>query len=126
MNQSLFALIIDGLKYIEPKQNDNSYKEKYGLMNQPKLRRSFLDFLFYFLVLPYSVSQANKPATNSVTSTGASNEPSSSTASNSNPITETPACLSETIHKRFKTNLNLDDGDELEQVFASLIWLKSS
>ncbi len=93
-------MIVGGLKHLDLKPNDNINKEKYGLINSASLRKYFLDYLFYFLLLPYSV---NKPAATDSTAT--------------NVVTpEIPACMSEILYKRYKNDFNLDDGDEIEKV----------
>ena len=38
-----------------------------------------------------------------------------------NPTPEIPACLSEAIYKRFKTDVNLDNGDELEKTKIGIL-----
>jgi hypothetical protein len=78
------------------------------------------------LLLPYSLTPpASKPATTSTTNptpnqTTAAPEPApqpTTTTTTATPINdETPACMSESIFKRLKANLPLDNGDEIEQV----------
>ena len=103
-------------------------KEKYGLENSPKLRKQLIDYLFYFLLLPYSsntapklppLAQTTSPSTTQLqtqapqTSTSA---PALTQATPASTTPETPACLSESIYKRFKNDFNMDNGDEIEQV----------
>ena len=98
-------MVIDGLKKLELKPNDNSNQRKYGLETAPLLRKYLLDYLFHFLLLPYSTSN---------------NTANVATAAATAQVIETPACLSEVIYKRFKNDLNLEDGDQLEQVITEL------
>ena len=105
---SLLSLIVDGIKYLELKQNDNSNIEKYGLVNSPKLRKHFLDYLFNFLLLPYT---QNTPGT----AIADNNQQSA----NQGP--EIPACLSEAAFKQFKNDVNFENGDEIEQIKIGIL-----
>ena len=104
---------MNGLKHLDLKPNDNINKEKYGLVNSPKLRKYFLDYLFYFLLLPYAPS---KPAVAAVQTPSTDNTATAAAAAvTSQPaVPEIPACMSETIFKRYKNDFTLDD--ELEKV----------
>ena len=126
-------MITDGIRYLELKQNDKSNKEKFGLLNSPKLRKYVLDYFFYCLLLPYSsTNTANKiPVSSNVNSNTSltagsvvdANSAFSASASTTTPFTqanEIPACLSENIYKRYKNDLNLENGDEIEQVIHIL------
>lgn len=120
---SLIFLIVEGIKHLELKPNDNKSKEKYGFLNSSKLRKQFLDYLFFVLLLPYS-QNTNKPlVTTSTTITATPGNPPMSllpqtpqTSTPSAPASEIPACLSESIYKRLKNDINIENGDELEQV----------
>ena len=110
----MLSLIVDGLKYLDLKQNDNSNIEKYGLLNSPKLRKQFLDYLFNFLLLPYSYSQdASAPPTSTNQSIATANLQSLTTSPTSQPVQpvqpEIPACLSESIFKQFKNDILLNE-----------------
>ena len=122
----MLSLIVDGLKYLDLKQNDNSNIEKYGLLNSPKLRKQFLDYLFNFLLLPYSYSQdASAPPTSTNQSLATANLQSLTTSPTSQPVQpvqpEIPACLSESIFKQFKNDINLYDGDEIEEIKIGIL-----
>jgi proteasome component ECM29 len=120
---------------LELKQNDNSNKLKYGLNSSPKLRKYFLDYLFYFLLLSYS--SQTKPANNSGGGaaaltplpplTGNSVEDTNiltqaaAAASISQQASDVPACMSESIYKRFKNDFNLENGDEIEQLKIGIL-----
>ena len=80
--------------------------------------------MFYLLLLPYSQNVVQQPPlatpsqaspnssdTNTQTTTPAA--ASSTQAANS----DIPACLSESIFKTYKNDINLDNGDEIEKVF---------
>ncbi len=107
---SILSLIVGGLRYLELKPNDPVNKEKFGFSDSPKLRKQFLDYLFYFLLLPYATNK--QPLANTASNTAA---PATS------PVQEIPACLSEAIYKRFKTDVNLEDGDELERTKIGIL-----
>lgn len=107
--QRILSLIVNGLKHLDLKPNDNINKEKYGLEKSPKLRKYFLDYLFYFLLLPYSPSKPVVPVAVASTDNSAS---ASLVAPPTAP--EIPACMSEIIFKRYKNDFTLDD--ELEKV----------
>jgi hypothetical protein len=66
-------------------------------------------------LLPYA---SNKQAVaNQASATGAQQQETTTAATAAvNPAPETPACMSESIYKRFKADLNLENGDELEKV----------
>ncbi|CAF0720691.1 unnamed protein product [Brachionus calyciflorus] len=115
---ALFSLIVDGLRYLNLKPNDNKCKEKYGFVNSPKLRKQFLDYLFYYLLLPYT-QNINKPVPTQTTqpSVPLAQQPNPSTSSQS----EIPACMSEAIYKRFKNDINLENGDEIEQMKIGIL-----
>lgn len=111
------------MRYIELKHNDQSNRTKFGLANSPKLRKYFLDYMFHFLLLPYSTTQTSKPVVASSDQTESSNGAASSASEEASvlptattPSSEVPACMSEAIYKRFKADINLDNGDELEKV----------
>ena len=112
------------MKYIELKHNDQSNRTKFGLASSPKLRKYFLDYMFHFLLLPYSTAQTSKPAAPSSEPTAESSngavaltsEEASALPTTTTPSSEVPACMSEAIYKRFKADINLDNGDELEKV----------
>jgi len=110
-------LIVDGIRYLELKPSDSSNITKYGLENSPKLRKQFITYLFHFLLLPYNQNPVNKPTTST---DAAPTVPQVNTNTSINmpdaPISETPACLSESVYKRLKNDINLDNGDEIEQV----------
>jgi hypothetical protein len=123
---SLFSLIVDGIRYLELKPSDSSNIKKYGLENSPKLRKQFITYLFHFLLLPYNQNPVVKPPVsneNAGTAGAAASPVNTNTSINmpDAPISETPACLSESVYKRFKNDINLDNGDETEQVFILLI-----
>ena len=119
---------MDGIKSLELKQGDSSNKEKYGLENSPKLRKNLIDYLFYFLLLPYTTNTAPKLPPLTQTTTPSTNQqqtqppqtststPTQAQTTTANPAPETPACFSESVYKRFKNDFNLDNGDEIEQV----------
>jgi hypothetical protein len=139
----LLSLVVDGLKYLDLKFNDNLNKKQYGLVNSPKIRNYFLDYLFYTLLLPYSANSLaiNKAATttqvpsaigavlNSTPTEGAFTELShqqrvaqSAVQSQQTSINnELPPCFSENVYKRFKNNINLENGDELEQTKIGIL-----
>ena len=98
---------MEALRFLELKPNDEANKLKYGFTNSFKLRKHFLDYMFYFLLLPYA---ANKPV---------------AAASSSQPTVaaqpETPACMSESIYKRFKLDINMENGDELERLKIGIL-----
>ena len=74
-----------------------------------------MDYLYFLLLLPYA---SNKQAVaNQASATGAQQQETTTAATAAvNPAPETPACMSESIYKRFKADLNLENGDELEKV----------
>ena len=121
------SLVVDGLKHIELKVNDNTNKLKYGMEDAPKLRKSFLDYLFYFLLLPYSPYPPRSTLPSVTTTTTTSNQPPSASAAlspSTNATTvssDTPACMSDAIYKQFKKDIDVDNGDELEQVTTTNI-----
>ncbi len=81
------------------------------------MRQYFLDYLFQFLLLPYSSSQKIQQTTISSQSQLASSSSEEATLSNSaTHVSETPACLSEAAYKKFKMDINLDNSDEVENV----------
>ena len=71
--------------------------------------------MLHFLLLPYNQNPVKPPP-------NAESAPVASSSINlpDMPISETPACLSEAVYKRFKNDINLDNGDEIEQVAYSL------
>ncbi len=103
--------------------NDSANVAKYGLEASPNIRKIFMDYLLNYLLLPYESANVKPPVsttqqpqsqeqlqnaqTNSIV-----NEPIVTTAAAS----EIPACMSEKLYKQFKNDVNLLDGDELEQV----------
>jgi hypothetical protein len=119
-------LIVDGIRYLELKPSDSSNIKKYGLESSPKLRKQFITYLFHFLLLPYNQNPVVKPSVSNENSNAGAASTAGVAASpvNTNtsinmpdaPISETPACLSESVYKRFKNDINLDNGDETEQV----------
>lgn len=111
-------MVVDGIRYLSLQPNDNPNKIKYGLVNSPKLRKYFLDYLYYFLLLPYSTNIA-KPVVND--ESNANTTAVSSTPSNVTPVSDIPAGFSETIYKRFKNDFNLDNGDEIEQLKIGIL-----
>jgi hypothetical protein len=98
------SLVVDGLKHLELNINDSINLTKYGLENNLKIRKYFLDYLFNYLLLPYE-SPAGKPTTASAQATEATTTTS-----------EIPSCMSEKVYKQFKNDVNLQDIEELEQV----------
>ena len=113
----MLSLVVDGLKCLDLNINDSSNTTKYGLENIPKIRKYFLDYLFNYLLLPYE-SLSGKPTTtasNSSQPQELANLVPGAEANNSNN-NEFPACMSEKVYKQFKTDVNLQDVDELEQV----------
>ena len=110
------SLIVDGLRYLDLKPNDNKCKEKYGFLNSPKLRKQFLDYLFYYLLLPYT---QNKPTVTTPNQNPSSTPITTPPATNTQP--EIPACMSEAIFKRFKNDINLENGDEIEQLKVGIL-----
>ena len=114
-------MIVDGIRYLELKPSDSSNITKYGLENSPKLRKQFIAYLFHFLLLPYNQNPVIKPPTSTQTgntTTEAVSLVDTNTSINMPdvPISETPSCLSESVFKRMKNDINLDIGDEVEQV----------
>ncbi|RNA28281.1 proteasome-associated ECM29 -like protein [Brachionus plicatilis] len=93
---SIFSLIVDGIRFLDLKPNDSKCKEKFGFIESDKLRKQFLDYLLNYLLLPYNQNK----------STSSSNVPAQS---------EIPACMSDSIYKRFKNDVNMDNGDEIEK-----------
>ena len=128
------ALIVEGLKYLELNINDQSNEAKYGLTKSPKLRKLFLDYLFNYLLLPYEHNPAKpKPPQQPPVQPQQSNEDGSPDAETIADVDQTTlvneaanaeansksnlmACLSETIYKQLKQDVNLEDVEELEQV----------
>lgn len=109
----LISLIIDGIRSLELKIGDTSYVNKYSLKDSPRLRKHFLDYLFYFLLLSYA------PSKTAVTYAEASVPSSPAVAAAAAVVATTdeiPACMSESIYKRLKANTNLENGEEIEQV----------
>lgn len=45
--------------------------------------------------------------------------PQAAAAAASPAVEETPACMSEAIYKRLKNNIDINNGDEIEQVFVN-------
>jgi proteasome component ECM29 len=114
---------VDGLKYLDLKQNDNSNIEKYGFVNSPKLRKLFLDYLFNFLLLPYT-QNAPVPSSTNVqlalsNTTAITTSPPSQSSQPSQP--EIPACLSESAFKQLKNDVNLENGDEIEEIKIGIL-----
>ena len=115
-------MIVSGLRYLELKPNDETNKQKYGFQQELKLKKSFLDYLFYFLLLPYAPNKPAAPAAATAPATALTNlSISPPQAPATNPTPEIPACLSEAINKRFKTDVNLDNGDELEKIKIGIL-----
>lgn len=53
-NQELiFGLIVHGIQHVKIIPNSNSNILKYGLVDQPELRKLFLNFLLNVLLLSY-------------------------------------------------------------------------
>jgi proteasome component ECM29 len=120
---------------LELKQNDNSNRVKYGLASSPKLRKYVLDYMFYFLLLPYSLHQTSSKAGHSPASVMSTLPPltdetgglaaqaaaASIIAAAQAAASEVPACMSEAIYKRFKSDVNFDNGDEIEQLKIGIL-----
>lgn len=98
----ILSLIVSGLRHLELKPNEEINKQKYGFQQQLKLKKSFLDYLYYFLLLPYAPNKqpttaaASNPPATALTNLSISPPP----APAANPTPEIPACLSESIYKR--------------------------
>jgi len=102
---SILSLIVGGLRHLELQPNDPVNKIKFGFTDSPNLRKKFLDYLFYFLLLPY----------------GSNKQPPALTTVSAEPVSDIPACMSEAIYKRFKTDVNLEDGEELEKTKIGIL-----
>lgn len=81
---------------MELKPNDSKCKQKYSFVESEKLRKQFLDYLLNYLLLPY-------------------NQNKSASTSNTSAQSEIPACMNDSTYKRFKNDVNLDNGDEIEK-----------
>ena len=124
--ERLFSLIVDGIRFLELKPSDSANITKYGLENAPKLRKQFITYLLQFLLLPYNQNSVNKPPPSLDSNADSNNSQQATTFASINmpdaPISETPACLSEAVYKRLKNDINLDNGDEIEQVYFLMIF----
>ncbi len=118
----MLSFIVDALKYLELNINDSANIGKYGLTDKPKLRKYFLDYLFNFLLLPYeTLPPTATKATAKDSQAQSDGAGSSSIAQPATQLNETPPCLSERIYKQFRSDVNLDNPDELEELKVGIL-----
>lgn len=91
------------------------------MVDQPKLRKNFLDYMFNYLLLPYDLNKKPTPtAPPTTTQQSSTADTATTTANTTNPASETPACLNEKIFKHFKNDLSNESEDEIEEVIIIL------
>ena len=99
------------MRYLELKPNDEKNKQRYGFLESPKLRKYFLDYLFYFLLLPYAPNK--QPVVNPV-STGTPTLSNVQQIAATNPTPDIPACMSESIYKRYCVQIEILFNDSFQ------------
>lgn len=120
------ALVVDGLKCLELNVNDSINVVKYGLNDMPKIRKYFLDYLLNYLLLPYELpttTNATKPIQQQQQASNANESTNTPPQAQAQPppTSEIPACLSEKLYKQFKSDVNLENVDELERSKVAIL-----
>ena len=112
----MLGLIIGCIKHLDLSAYNGEQTRKFGLAEQPKLRKYFLDYMLNYLLLPYDLNK--KPSAPAPQANGQQPPTDAITTATSNPASEVPACLNEKVFKQFKADLSTESEDEIEEVFC--------
>ena len=110
----MLSLIIGCVKHLDLSAYNGEQTRKYGLPEQPKLRKYFLDYMLNYLLLPYDLNKKPSAPVPQANSQQTPNDATTTVASN--PTSEVPACLNEKVYKQFKADLSTESEDEIEEV----------
>jgi Proteasome stabiliser len=110
----LLSLVVDGLKHLD-------LSIKYGLVDQPKIRKLFLEYLLNYLLLPYEWAKPPAATTTNQQTPAATAQTDATETQASNTNSEIPGCMSEKLYKQFKNDVNLEDIEALEQAKVAIL-----